>query len=96
MLDEMTRAVLSREEVSRYLEGTKGERSDEVRARIQGYLEAFRLPSVAIGATLQALTAKRRMRMSACSLWPAMCSRAHRREQYSPTITEASSVRTRW
>jgi glycerol-3-phosphate O-acyltransferase len=42
MLDEMTRAVLSREEVSRYLEGTKGERSDEVRARIQGYLEELK------------------------------------------------------
>jgi glycerol-3-phosphate O-acyltransferase len=39
MLDELTRAVLSREEVSRYLDGTRGERSDEVRARIQGSLE---------------------------------------------------------
>ena len=42
MLDEMTRAVLSREEVSRYLEGTQGERGDEVRARIEGYLEELR------------------------------------------------------
>jgi len=42
MLDELTRAVLSREEVSRYLDGTRGERSDEVRARIQGYLEELK------------------------------------------------------
>ncbi|HZI78992.1 MAG TPA: 1-acyl-sn-glycerol-3-phosphate acyltransferase [Vicinamibacterales bacterium] len=42
MLDEITRAVLSREEVSRYLDGTKGERGDEVRARIQGYLEELK------------------------------------------------------
>ena len=42
MLDEITRAVLSREEVSRYLDGTRGERSDDVRARIQGYLEELK------------------------------------------------------
>jgi glycerol-3-phosphate O-acyltransferase len=42
MLDELTRAVLSREEVSRYLEGNKGERSDEVRARVQTYLEELK------------------------------------------------------
>jgi glycerol-3-phosphate O-acyltransferase len=42
MLDEITRAVLSREEVSRYLEGTKGERSAEVRARIQAYVEELK------------------------------------------------------
>ena len=42
MLDEITKAVLSREEVSRYLEGTRGERGDEVRARIQGYLEELK------------------------------------------------------
>ncbi|HET9268900.1 MAG TPA: 1-acyl-sn-glycerol-3-phosphate acyltransferase [Vicinamibacterales bacterium] len=42
MLDELTRAVLSREEVSRYLDGTKGERGDDVRARIQGYLEELK------------------------------------------------------
>jgi len=42
MLDELTRAVLSREEVSRYLDGTKGETSAEVRARIQGYLEELK------------------------------------------------------
>ena len=42
MLDEITRAVLAREEVSRYLEGTRGERGDEVRARIQGYLEELK------------------------------------------------------
>jgi len=38
MLDEITRAVLSREEVSRYLDGTRGERGDDARARIEGYL----------------------------------------------------------
>src|SRR5262252_2917301 len=42
MLDEITRAVLSREEVSRYLDGTRGERSEEVRARIEGYLEELK------------------------------------------------------
>ena len=42
MLDELTRAVLNREEVSRYLDGTKGERGDDVRARIQGYLEELK------------------------------------------------------
>jgi glycerol-3-phosphate O-acyltransferase len=42
MLDEITRAVLAREEVSRYLDGTRGERGDEVRARIQGYLEELK------------------------------------------------------
>ena len=40
--------------------------------------------------------AKRRTRMSACSLWPAKCSRSHNREQYSPIKTDASSVSTRW
>jgi glycerol-3-phosphate O-acyltransferase len=39
MLDEITRAVLSREEVSRYLDGIRG---DEVRARIEGYLEELK------------------------------------------------------
>jgi glycerol-3-phosphate O-acyltransferase len=42
MLDELTRAVLSREEVSRYLDGTRGERSDEVRARIETYLDELK------------------------------------------------------
>ena len=42
MLDELTRAVLAREEVSRYLDGTKGETSADVRARIQGYLEELK------------------------------------------------------
>jgi glycerol-3-phosphate O-acyltransferase len=42
MLDEITRAVLSREEVSRYLEGSRGGRSDDVRARIQGYVEELK------------------------------------------------------
>ena len=38
----------------------------------------------------------RRTLMSACSLWPANPSRAHSREQYSPSSTEASSVSTFW
>src|SRR5215471_18446973 len=42
MLDEITRAVLSREEVSRYLDGTRGERGEDVRARIEGYLEELK------------------------------------------------------
>ena len=42
MLDEIARAVLAREEVSRYLEGNQGERADEVRARIQAYLEELK------------------------------------------------------
>ena len=39
MLDEITRAVLSREEVARYLQGTHGESGMAARERIEGYLE---------------------------------------------------------
>jgi len=42
MLDELTRAVLSREEVSRYLDGTRGEGGDDVRARIEAYVDELR------------------------------------------------------
>ncbi len=42
MLDEITRAVLSREEVSRYLDGTRGERGDDVRARIEAYVDELK------------------------------------------------------
>jgi glycerol-3-phosphate O-acyltransferase len=40
MLDEITRAVLSREEVSRYLDGARG--GDEVRARIEAYVDELK------------------------------------------------------
>ena len=39
MLDEITQAVLSREEVARYLEGSHGESGRAARERINGYLE---------------------------------------------------------
>src|SRR6187397_3341342 len=42
MRDEITRAVLSREEVSRYLDGTRGEGGDDVRARIEAYVDELR------------------------------------------------------
>src|SRR6188768_2263461 len=42
MLDEITRAVLSREEVSRYLDGSRGEGGDDVRARIEAYVDELR------------------------------------------------------
>jgi glycerol-3-phosphate O-acyltransferase len=42
MLDEMTRAVLSREEIARYLEGSHGKSGLAARERIQGYLEELR------------------------------------------------------
>src|SRR6187399_1613171 len=42
MLDEITRAVLSREEVSRYLDGTRGEGGDDVRARIEANVDELR------------------------------------------------------
>jgi 1-acyl-sn-glycerol-3-phosphate acyltransferase len=42
MLDEITRAVLSREEVSRYLDGSRGDRGDDVRARIEGYIDELK------------------------------------------------------
>jgi glycerol-3-phosphate O-acyltransferase len=42
MIDEITRAVLSREEIARYLEGSHGESGRAARERIQGYLEELR------------------------------------------------------
>ena len=42
MLDEITRAVLAREEVARYLEGSHGETARAARERIQTYLEELR------------------------------------------------------
>jgi glycerol-3-phosphate O-acyltransferase len=42
MLDEITRAVLSREEVSKYLKGSHGERGPAARERIEAYLEELR------------------------------------------------------
>jgi len=42
MLDEITRAVLSRDEIAKYLEGTQGESGREVRERIEAYLEELR------------------------------------------------------
>ena len=42
MLDEITEAVLSREEIARYIEGSHGERGRAARERIEGYLEELR------------------------------------------------------
>ena len=42
MLDDITEAVLSREEVERYLRGSHGETARAARERIQGYLEELR------------------------------------------------------
>ena len=42
MLDDITRAVLSREEVSRYLQGGRGESSAQARERVFAYLEELR------------------------------------------------------
>ena len=42
MLDDISRAVLSREEVARYLEGSHGMRGSQARERIEGYLEELR------------------------------------------------------
>ena len=42
MLDEITRAVLSRDEIARYLEGSDGESGRVARARIETYLEELR------------------------------------------------------
>jgi glycerol-3-phosphate O-acyltransferase len=41
-LDEITQAVLAREEIARYLEGTHGESGVAARARIERYLEELR------------------------------------------------------
>src|SRR5881409_1464242 len=42
MLDEITQAVLAREEVARYLKGDYGETGAEARERIYGYLDELR------------------------------------------------------
>src|SRR6476661_642394 len=42
MLDEIAQAVLAREEVVKYLRGGLGERGDQIRERIYGYLEELR------------------------------------------------------
>src|ERR687897_2425556 len=42
MLDDITRAVLSREEVARYLQGNRGESSAAARERIHAYLDELR------------------------------------------------------
>jgi glycerol-3-phosphate O-acyltransferase len=42
MLDEMTRAVLSREEIARYLQDSHGARGVAARERIEAYLEELR------------------------------------------------------
>ena len=42
MLDDIAQAVLAREEVTRYLRGVDGERGDQVRERIYGYLDELR------------------------------------------------------
>ena len=42
MLDDIAQAVLAREEVTRYLRGVDGERGDQARERIHGYLDELR------------------------------------------------------
>ena len=42
MLDEITRAVLSRDEIAKYLADSHGERGREARERIESYLEELR------------------------------------------------------
>jgi glycerol-3-phosphate O-acyltransferase len=42
MIDEITQAVLSREEITRYLQGSHGESGRAARARIESYLEELR------------------------------------------------------
>jgi glycerol-3-phosphate O-acyltransferase len=42
MLDEITEAVLSREDIARYLQGSHGETPRAARERIEGYLEELR------------------------------------------------------
>ena len=42
MIDEITEAVLSREEITRYLQGSHGENGRAARARIEAYLEELR------------------------------------------------------
>src|SRR5512135_153767 len=42
MLDDISKAVLSRDEVVRYLQGAHGENADEARERVYAYLEELR------------------------------------------------------
>ena len=42
MLDDLTEAVLSREDIVRYIHGSHGESGLQVRDRICGYLEELR------------------------------------------------------
>ena len=42
MVDEITQAVLSREEVARYLQGSHGESGRAARERIEGYLDELK------------------------------------------------------
>ena len=42
MIDEITRAVLSRDEIAKYLQGTHGESGGAARERIEGYLDELR------------------------------------------------------
>jgi hypothetical protein len=42
MRDEITRAVLAREEIAKYLQGSHGESGRAARWRIDGYLEELR------------------------------------------------------
>ena len=42
MIDEITQAVLSREEIARYLQGSHGESGRTARAKIEAYLEELR------------------------------------------------------
>jgi glycerol-3-phosphate O-acyltransferase len=42
MIDEITQAVLSREEIARYLQGSHGESGRAARAKIEAYLEELR------------------------------------------------------
>ena len=42
LLDDITQAVLAREDVARYLRGANGEPDEQVRTRVEGYLEELR------------------------------------------------------
>jgi glycerol-3-phosphate O-acyltransferase len=42
MIDEITQAVLSREDIARYLQGSHGESGRAARAKIEAYLEELR------------------------------------------------------
>jgi hypothetical protein len=42
MIDDITRAVLARDEVVKYLQGSHGEASPGARARIEAYLDELR------------------------------------------------------